>query len=192
MSGITEEERIKRVQKNMTLRKNTLTVLGAALLLGGCSDIESAWDDTFSPAPEIRPVATEPDIVSIKLAQAADKASKSLDSIANIEQQKNPTVQPLPDDYADVSPNLMQPVTLRWSGPIEQISRTLAEHAGLRFRVKGNQPEVPLIVNVDVYQQPIIHVLRNLGLQAGSRADLAVDSNEGVVEVRYAAADQSH
>jgi len=29
-------------------------------------------------------------------------------------------------------------------------------------------------------------------LQAGTRADLAIDSNEGVVEVRYAAADFSH
>jgi defect in organelle trafficking protein DotD len=171
----------------MTVRKSLMT-LSMVLLLAGCSDMQS-W---FSPAPsDVKPVATEPDIVSVKLAQAADKASKALDGIANIEQQKNPAVPPIQDDYANASPNMMQPVSLRWSGPIEQVARILAERAGLRFRVKGREPAVPLVVNVDVYQQPIIHVLRDIGLQAGTRADLAIDANEGVVEVRYAAADQS-
>jgi defect-in-organelle-trafficking protein DotD len=85
----------------------------------------------------------------------------------------------------------MQPVSLRWSGPIDQVSRVLAERAGMRFRTLGRAPEVPLVVNIDAYQQPILHVLRDIGLQAGTRADLSVNQNEGVVEVRYAAADQS-
>jgi defect-in-organelle-trafficking protein DotD len=153
--------------------------------------LQNEWDSLFSSSNNVRPVATEPDIVSVKLAQAADKASKSLDSIAAIEQQKNPTIPPIPDDYANASPNMMQPVSLRWSGPIEQVARVLAERAGLRFRVKGREPAVPLVVNVDAYQEPILHVLRDIGLQAGTRADLAIDQNEGVVEVRYAAADQS-
>ncbi|MGB9151570.1 MAG: DotD/TraH family lipoprotein [Alphaproteobacteria bacterium] len=172
----------------MAIRKNIIIVFGAALLLAGCSE----WNKTFDPPPTVKPIATEPDIVSVKLAQAADKASQSLDTIANIEQQKNPAVPPMPATYANASPNIMQPVTLRWSGPIEQVSRTLAERAGLRFRVKGREPEVPLLVNLDVYQQPILQVLRDIGMQAGSRADLSVDTNEGVVEVRYAPTDQSH
>lgn len=180
----------------MTLRKNIITVFSAVLLLAGCSDFGDRWDTAVDGAfsskpPEPKAVATEPDIVSVKLAQAADKASKSLDTIANIEQQKNPSVPPMSDDYANASPNMLQPVSVRWSGPIEQISRTLAEHAGMRFRVKGREPAAPLVVNVDAYQEPVIHVLRDIGMQAGTRADLAIDANEGVVEVRYAAADQS-
>jgi defect-in-organelle-trafficking protein DotD len=175
----------------MTLHKSIITILGAAILLSGCSDIQTQWDQLVTPQPEIKPVATAPDIVSVKLAQAADKASKALDTISNIEQQRNPAVPPLQEDYANASPNMMQPVSLRWSGPIEQVTRTLAERAGLRFLVKGRKPPVPLVVNVDAYQEPILHVLHDIGLQAGTRADLSIDQNEGVVEVRYAAADQS-
>lgn len=138
----------------------------------------------------LTPVATEPDIVTVKLAQAADKASKALDSIAGIEQQRSPAAPPV-EDYSNVPSNLMQPISIRWSGPIEQITKTLAEHAGLRFRVKGNVPPVPLTVSVDAYQQPLIHVLRDIGLQAGHRADLAIDSSNGFVEIRYAASDQT-
>ena len=175
----------------MTISKKIIIVSGMALLLAGCSDFRSEWNSAFTSSPPSKPLATEPDVVSVKLAQAADKAAKALDGIANIEQQRNPTVPPIQDDYANAPPNMMQPVSLRWSGPVEQVSRTLAERAGLRFRVKGRQPAVPLVVNVDAYQQPILHVLRDIGLQAGSRADLSIDQNEGVVEVRYAAADLS-
>ena len=184
------------MREKMTISKNIITVFGAALLLAGCSDFGDRWDTAMDGAFSSKPqppqaVATEPDIVSIKLAQAADKASHSLDVIANIEQQKNPSVPPMQDDYANASPSMLQPVSLRWSGPLEQVSRTLAEHAGMRFRVKGRQPAAPVIVNLDVYQEPMIHVMRDIGMQAGTRADLSIDANEGVVEVRYAAADQS-
>ncbi|MDR3450766.1 MAG: DotD/TraH family lipoprotein [Alphaproteobacteria bacterium] len=178
----------------MNIRKSLL-ISGVVLALTGCADFQQRWDAMTAPTapttPSGQPVATEPDIVSVKLAQAADKASRALDNISNIEQQRNPAVPAIPDDYANASPNMMQPVSIRWSGPIEQIARVLAERAGLRFRVKGREPAVPLVVNVDAYQQPILHVLRDVGLQAGNRADLSIDQNEGVVEVRYAANDQS-
>jgi len=81
---------------------------------------------------------------------------------------------------------------LRWSGPIDKVARLLEEREGLSLRMSGNVQDITLVVNVDAYQQPVLYVLRDIGLQAGSRADLSVDQNEGVIEVRYAAADQSH
>ena len=166
----------------MHFRLKISTAFIALSLLAACAQQESTT---------ITPVAAEPDIVTVKLAQAADKASEALNSIANIEQQRSPAAQPLESDYSGAPPNLQQPVTLRWSGPIEAVTRTLAERAGYKFRVKGNVPAVPLTVNVDVYEQPILHVLRDIGLQAGHRADLAVDGASGVIEVRYAPADKS-
>ena len=137
----------------------------------------------------VTPVATEPDLVSTRIAQAAEKASEALNTISGIEQQRSPAAPPAPD-YNGVPPNMMQPITIKWTGPIEQITQTLATRAGLRFRTKGRMPPVPLTVNVDVYQQPLIDVLRNIGLQAGRRADLNVDGQGGVIEIRYAAIDR--
>lgn len=163
----------------MNIRSHLLLSLTALALLAGCEHNNGST-----------PVAAEPDIVTVKLAQAADKASQALDSIAGIEQQRHPNTQPI-EDYSNAPANLMQPVSIRWSGPIDQVARNLAERAGMRFHIKGNEPPVPLTVNVDAYQKPILHVLRDLGLQAGHRADLAVDPASGVVELRYAPSDQS-
>lgn len=164
----------------MTIRSNTFLLLSSLLIVSACSGGQTLT----------RPLASEPDIVTVKLAQAADKASKALDTIASIDQARNPAVQPL-EDYSNIPSNLMQPVSVRWTGPIEQITKTLAERAGLRYHTKGNPPLTPLTVTVDAYEQPIVHILRDIGLQAGHRADLAIDSNSGFVEVRYAALDQS-
>jgi defect-in-organelle-trafficking protein DotD len=163
----------------MSLLHKSLLILGGAALLASCA-----------PEPKITPVAAEPDIVTIKLAAAADKAAEALNTIAGIEAQKAPAT-PRIENFEKASPSQMQPITLRWSGPIETVVRALAERAGLKFRVKGSLPTVPLTVNVDVYQEPILHVLRDIGLQAGHRADVAVDDAVGVVEVRYAPADKS-
>ena len=162
----------------MVRNATTAAALAGMLFLAGCD----------TPPPNITPVANEPDIVTVKLAVAADKASKALDVISGIEQTRNPATPPV-EDYSNAPANLMQPVSLRWSGPLEKVVKALADRAGMRFHVKGTEPAAPVVVNVDVYQQPILHVLRNLGLQAGHRADIAVDGSSSAIEVRYAPGD---
>src|SRR6202453_4978935 len=100
------------------LRLKGILVLSGIALLAAC-------DQTGT----VTPVATEPDLVTAKLEQAADKASQALDSIAGIEQQRSPISPPV-EDYTGAPANLTQPITIRWSGPIEQISKSLAERAG--------------------------------------------------------------
>jgi len=155
-----------------------LVLATGTLLLAACgSDVN------------VTPVATEPDIVTAKLQLAAQKAADALDTIAKIDQERTP-VSPAAENLSAAPPNLTQAITVRWSGPIEEISKSLADRAGLRFRIKGSIPPVPLTVTIDAYQEPLIHVLRDVGLQAGQRADVAVDAQDGVIEIRYAPADK--
>ena len=50
----------------------------------------------------------------------------------------------------------------------------------------GDRPPVPLTVNIDAENQPIIDILRDVGLQFGQRADVKVDGVRQMVEVHYA------
>lgn len=167
--------RIKLLQVTMKSRSLLLLAFASLTVFTGCENISTT---------AVTPVATEPDIVTVKLAQAADKASQALDTIAGIEQQRSPTTPPV-EDYTNAPAALMQPVSVRWSGNVDQITKALAERAGYRFRAKGSIPSAPVIVHVDAYQQPILHILRDIGLQAGHRADIAIDSAGGAVELRY-------
>lgn len=139
--------------------------------------------------PSTVPVAAEPDLVGTRIAQAAEKASVALDALSNIEQQRTP-ITTAPEDYSSAPAAMTQPITVRWTGPIEQITQTLASRAGLRYATQGQQPSVPITVAVDVYQKPLIDVLRSIGLQAGRRADINVDAQGGAIEIRYAPVDR--
>lgn len=129
-------------------------------------------------------VVASPDKVSLMLAEAADKASNSLQTLAAIEQQKSPGVAVEP--ITGAPEELERAITITWVGPPEQILRKLADRASYNFVTVGNRPPVPLIINVDVQNKPVIEVLRDIGLQLGVRGDVKVDSEKQIVELHYA------
>jgi len=75
---------------------------------------------------------------------------------------------------------------VNWVGPVEPITKTLADRAGYNFLTIGNPPPVALVVSVDAENRPVIDVLRDIGLQLGMRADVRVDGGKRLVELHYA------
>ena len=148
-------------------------LIGTAVLLSAC----------HAPKREAQVVAS-PDKVSLMLAEAADKASNSLEALAAIEQTRSPGVAVQPIHNAP--DQLSRAMTITWVGPPEQVLRKLADRASYNFVALGNRPPVPLVVNVDVQNQPVIEILRDIGLQLGVRADVKVDSARQIIELHYA------
>lgn len=145
------------------------------LMLGGCT----------SPLLLSRPqLVAEPDSVSLMLAEAADKASKSLETLASVEQYRSPqaAVSTIPNAPLE----LRRGMTVQWVGPIEPLAAEIAKKCSYSFKTIGDKPAAPVIVSVDATNKEIIDVLRDLGLQMGKRADLKVDATRRVIELQYA------
>lgn len=134
--------------------------------------------------PIDRQLVSEPDPVALRLASAADRSSAALQTLAAVEQARTPQANM---NLPPAAPQeLRRTVTVNWNGPITGIAKTLADRAGYRLDVTGATPPVPVVVNISAYQRPVIEVLRDVGLQAGSRASVIVDSDRRVVEIVYA------
>lgn len=136
-------------------------------------------------ATKPRPVAVEADPVGLRLVEAADRAAGALRDLADAEQLTSSAAGPVPAVQAPPE-ELRQLVTVTWVGPVEPLASALARRAGYGFQTLGDAPPVPLIVDVNAIDMPMIELFRDLGLQAGFRADIAVDAGRRVVEVRYA------
>lgn len=137
------------------------------------------------PLPKRDPqVVATPDKVSLMMAEAADKASTALETLAAVEQNKSPGVAVQPIHNAPEE--LKRAVTINWVGPPEQVTKILADRASYTFLAVGNRPPVPPVVNINVEGEPVIDVLRSVGLQLGVRADIKVDSVRKVIELHYA------
>lgn len=134
--------------------------------------------------PRTAQVVTSPDKVSLMLAEAADRASSSLQTLAAIEQARAPgvAVQPI----VNAPEELQRAMTVHWVGPPEQIMRKLADRASYSFVTLGERPPVPVIVTIDVQNRPVIEILRDIGLQMGVRGDVSVNAQSRVIELHYA------
>lgn len=129
-------------------------------------------------------LVAQPDKVSMMLAEAADKASNALEALAAVEQKRTPAAQ-VPA-IVGAPAELNRAITIKWVGPVDQITKVLADKASYRFVTLGTVPATPVVVNVNVTNTPIIEVLRSVGFQLGARADIYVDSAERLVALTYA------
>jgi len=154
-------------------------LLALAPMLGACGYFGASRG---TPKPQL---VAEADQSSLMIADAADRATRALESLAAVEQVRTPSAA----DAAMIPaapPELQKAVTFVWSGPVEPVARDLAAKAGYTFRTLGDQPPAPIVVTMNIYNQPMIEVLRDIGLQMGSRADLRLDPNARAVEIIYA------
>lgn len=129
-------------------------------------------------------IVASPDAVSLRLAEAADKASTALETLAAVEQARTPGVSVGP--VSGAPPELRRAMTVSWTGPVEPLAKKLADRAGYGFLVLGAPPPVPLVVAVDSENKPVVDILRDVGLQLGLRADVKVDAGRRMVEIHYA------
>ena len=129
-------------------------------------------------------LVAEPDPVALRLSSAVDKASAALQTLASVEQSRNPGANLQMPPSAPVE--LRRTISVEWTGSIEPITRTRADRAGYQMQVNGNRPPVPVVVSLVAHDKSVVEVLRDVGLQAGQRADVVVDPERRVVELNYA------
>ncbi len=154
-----------------------LSIVLCLFIVTGCVSISKSFSDG---APQL---VASPDSVSAMLADAADRASKSLETLAAVEYSRAPGTSVAPINNAPIE--LRRAITVNWVGPVEIISKTLADRASYNFVVMGAPPPVPVIVSIDVENKPVIDVLRDVGLQLGLRGNVKVDSAHRVIEIHY-------
>lgn len=158
--------------------------LAAIVLLSAC---ESGGNFIKAKNPQ---VAANPDKVSVMLAESADRASRSLEQLAAIEQTRTPEASVAP--VANAPRELQRGVTINWVGPAEKIAQKMANQASYQFRVLGEKPPAPVVVSMDKENARVIDVLRDIGLQLGARGDIKVDAQARLVELQYAARSQNN
>ena len=160
------------------VRAAVLTGLFAGPLAGCVS-----W--TPDPPAAAASAGRSPDPAEMRLVAAVERAERALASLARTLPAPDPSSALPPVD--GVPEALRRSVTLDWSGPIEALAADLARRAGYRFAQAGPPPVRPLVVAVAAKDEPLIAVLRDLGLRAGSAATLTVDAASGTVLLDWAA-----
>lgn len=169
----------KRVVRTMKKISLIACLLGSVSAMTACGPLSRDFSDSH---PQM---VAAPDTVSGMLADAADRSSRALEKLAAIEHARAPAVGVAPS--GDAPAHLRRAVTVNWVGPVEPVTKAMAERAGYTFMPIGTPPPTPVIVSIDAENRPVIDVLRDIGLQIGMRGDIKVDSTRKTVELQYPA-----
>lgn len=86
-----------------------------------------------------------------------------------------------------VPAELQRPVLAALTGSLDQAAQALAERVGYGFASNATADTAPVRVSLSGQPAPVIDLFRSLGAQAGQRADVLVDADRRVVEVRHRA-----
>ncbi len=156
--------------------KNKLILLFlASTLMTACATTTYKKPPTNGPS----------DDASIKLAEAANSVSDSMMNMARVEKiilpaNKDNTLT-IPNAY-----NLQARASVDWSGPVAELTGRVANAAHFHLRVLGQTPAIPILISLDLHDQSLAEILRNIDYQAGKKASIHVYPNSQVVELRYA------
>jgi len=137
---------------------------------------------TTTPPPR---EPTEADLTLRALSRSADDVSQSIRKLAEVEQYDRFKTLPGPIGPYEQVKDMAQVVSMTWDGPIEAAARQLAGQSGYQFKVAGRSPVIPILVRIGPAPASISDHLRNIGMQAGARADLVVYPQQRIVELRY-------
>ncbi|CAN7532259.1 DotD/TraH family lipoprotein [Pseudoxanthomonas sp. LjRoot168] len=149
-----------------------LLLCGLIGLMAGCATTKPT-----GPAPV--------DSTTQAIERSATDISQSLVRLAEVEQYDRLRQMPdQPKAYTQV-PDMLQMVSIPWDGPIEAAVRKLAKEAGYTPKILGRAPVIPVLVRIGTEPASVSDHLRNVGYQAGSRADVVVYPAKKVVELSY-------
>lgn len=125
------------------------------------------------------PVADVEDPAVLRLVEAATRAETALLALAHAREGGEMNASP----PRVVPEELLQKVSVDWTGPLEPLAADMAERAGYRFAESGPPSVRPLMVTIHAREAPLVLVLRDAGLQAGDAARLVVDARAREIRV---------
>lgn len=123
---------------------------------------------------------------TIKLAEAADSISNSLHELARIQKVATPAKsKPLVTPYMY---SMQRRASVDWSGPIQPLIKQISKAANFKLRVLGKRPPLPVLIDITAQNATLGDLLRDADFQAAKKANIKIDKNHRVIELRYAKA----
>ena len=115
------------------------------------------------------------------LTTYADRASISMQRLASI-RGAHAGVQ---IEEFKVPVGMEVPVSINWSGPIEELAKKVAGLTGYAYDGIQGVPKTPVLVTINVVNTPAFNVLADAGAQAGSAADLVIHPDSKTLLVKF-------
>lgn len=162
-----------------------LALIPATFLLANCSSGKKIVDLNLQYIPTDRVPAQVTDYQSQQqIAEAATAVGHSLQELAAVQMTVHPP-RKLAKPFDPNAIGMDKIASLDWTGPVEPALKKIAEATKYNLRVIGKKPVIPVFICMNVRNQPIAEILRNITYQIVMKANIAVYPKTRTIELRY-------
>lgn len=158
-----------------------------AALLASCGSSKKPMKFTLITT-DSAPVKSIDRNSQVQLANAAVAVDKSLQELSQIEMATHPRVQ-LKRPLNPKSIGMERRASVNWNGPLESLLKKIAHAAHYKLNVLGEEPAVPILVNVSARNKTLAAIFRDITFQASNRVSIALypgrNKTQRVIELRY-------
>jgi defect-in-organelle-trafficking protein DotD len=154
-------------------------------LLVSCSNGKKVVDLKlkYLPVNEV-PARTTDEQAQEQLAEAATAVGKSLQELSAVQMTVHPPKR-LPKPYNPKAIGMGKRASVSWTGPVRPLLRKIAQATHYHLRVIGREPNLPVLVSLNMHNRPIADILRNVAYQVVMKADIAIYPSSRTIELRY-------
>lgn len=137
----------------------------------------------YIPADAV-PAQITDDEAQAQVAVAATAVGHSLQELSAVQMTVHPPKK-LQKPFNPQTIGMGKRASISWTGPVEPVLRKIAQATHYRLRVIGKKPVIPVFISLDIRNQPIATILRNIMYQVVMRANIAIYPKSRVIELRY-------
>lgn len=179
---------IKKMAANLNSKnilKPTLIILITSLLLSSCGSSKKIVDLKLKYIPADRaPAQITDEQAQAQVAEAATAIGQSLQALSAVQMTIHPP-QRLNKPFDPHAIGMDKMASIDWTGPAEPILKEVAYAANYRLRVIGKKPALPVLVSINIENQPLADILRNITYQIVMKATVAIYPKSRTIELRY-------
>ncbi|ODN42462.1 DotD/TraH family lipoprotein [Piscirickettsia litoralis] len=162
---------------------NYLLIFSFLLLLSGCAS------NQIQEEKQVEQSANKQKQANLKLVQAlqssVEEVSLAMKQLAIIKSSQYPYKNNLPfSDIAGRNP-FNKKITVNWYGPASNILKSIAKELGYQYQVFGKDSKLPVLVNINYLNTPVITVLRNIDFQLNKKAQIKIIPDSKIIALRY-------
>ena len=154
-------------------------------LIASCSDGKKVVDLNLKYVPaDTVPAATSNAEAQAQIAEAATAVGESMQELSAVQMTVHPP-QKLKSPYNPNAIGMGKLASISWTGPVEPVLKKIAQATRYHLRVIGKPPTLPVLISLDMHNQPIATILRNITYQVVMKANIAIYPKSRTIELRY-------